>query len=299
MQDPGYGWRSISLLKPTPRYLDNAAMPQRTEEHEIAEVAMTAIQAVIATAGFAVERVANDYGEDLLVQTSYEGQMDASRLWVQAKGTRSIGSYARSDGRFALSTDRSHLTRWARSADPVVIVLWDCARGAGYFTRVDDRPRTGDETDTAMVYFDPDQPFDTAHVIKLAWVSRIDHYKRLILAAHEEVEEEEFFGVEPEEEFGRGRKLLVNYALDLLRMFGVMECEPPDRWSLSASGKLMFARELIAAEAENKPDPFVAASAATSLQHASERGVGLPTAVISEMARVIYMITVEAFKRDS
>ncbi|MCW3018368.1 MAG: hypothetical protein JWN10_676, partial [Solirubrobacterales bacterium] len=69
--------------------------------------------------------------------------------------------------------------------------------------------------------------------------------------------------------------------------------------SLSDSGKLMFARELIAAEAENDPDPFVAASAATSLRHASERGVGLPTAVISEMARVIYMITVKAFKRDS
>jgi hypothetical protein len=287
------------LLKSTSRYLDNAAMPQRTEEHEIAEVALTAIQAVIATAGFAVERVTNDYGEDLLVQTSYEGQMDASRLWVQAKGTRSIGSYARSDGRYALSMDRSHLTRWARSADPVVIVLWDCLQGAGCFTRVDDRPRAGDETDTAMVYFDSGQPFDTAHVIELAWMSRIDHYKRLILAAHEEIEEEEFFGVEPEEELGKGRKLLVNYALDLLRMFGVMECEPPDRWSLSDSGKLMFARELIAAEAESDPDPFLAASAATSLRHASEQGVGLPTAVISEMARVIYMITVEAFKRDS
>ena len=285
------------MLKPTPRYLDNAAMPQRTEEHEIAEVALTAIQAVIATAGFAVERITNDYGEDLLVQTSYEGQMDASRLWVQAKGTRSIGSYARAGRRFALSIDRSHLTRWARSADPVVIALWDCVQGVGYSTRVDDRPRTGDETDTAMVYFDPDQPFDTAHVIKLAWMSRIKHYKRLILAAQEEVKEEEVFGVEPEEELGRGRKLLVNYALDLLRMFGVMECEPPDRWSLSASGKLIFARELIAAEAKNYPDPFVVASIATSLRYASERGVGLPTAVISEMTSVIYMITLEGDDR--
>jgi Domain of unknown function (DUF4365) len=271
-------------------------MPERTEQHEIAEIAVTAIQSVIAAAGFAVERVTNDYGEDLLVQTSHAGQMDASRMWVQAKGTRSIDSHTRSDGRLAISVQRDHLTRWARSADPVVIVLWDCSANIGYFTRLDDRPRSAEAHATATIFLEREHTFDVDTVVELAWMSRIEHYQRLILVAHDLLEEEHYFGVFQETDRGRTKKLLTSYALDLLLMFGVMSLEPPDRWSISKSGSRTFAHEYVNADSDE--DKLFAASVATVLRHASDLGVGLPVPIISEMSKVLYMITKHRFDRS-
>ena len=73
-------------------------MPQRPKEHVLGDQALNEVAAVISRAGHAVERVANDYGEDLLVQTSHAGRMDASRLWLQVKGTESLDRYRRKRG---------------------------------------------------------------------------------------------------------------------------------------------------------------------------------------------------------
>jgi Domain of unknown function (DUF4365) len=173
-------------------------MPRRTRQQEIADEALTAIQGVIAAAGFAVERVANDYGEDLLVQTSHAGQMDASRLWIQAKGTRAISSYTRRDGRLAVSVGHAHLIRWARSADPVVVVLWDCAAATGYYTQIEGQSMYEVDTLTATVYFERQQVFDVDAVARLAWVSRIEHYQRLMLAAREIHDNQCYFGADDE-----------------------------------------------------------------------------------------------------
>src|SRR5215212_5674101 len=100
-------------------------MPQRPREHVLGDQALNEAAAVIARAGHAVERVANDYGEDLLVQTSHAGRMDASRLWLQVKGTGSLDRYRRKRGGFSLPVDLDHALRWSRSADLVAVVLWD------------------------------------------------------------------------------------------------------------------------------------------------------------------------------
>jgi hypothetical protein len=67
-------------------------MPKRDDKHIIGDKASLAVQRIIADAGFAVETISNDYGEDLLVQTHHAGEIDASRLWFQVKGTMNLAN---------------------------------------------------------------------------------------------------------------------------------------------------------------------------------------------------------------
>jgi hypothetical protein len=100
-------------------------MPRRTSSHAIGDRATAAVQTVVTDAGFVAETIKNDYGEDLLVQTSHAGEIDASRLWLQVKGTSNITKHRRRDDSFTYSVPVGHAIKWARSGDPVHVVLWD------------------------------------------------------------------------------------------------------------------------------------------------------------------------------
>lgn len=162
-------------------------MPKRTRAHVIADRAVAAVQRVVADAGFAVETVHNDYGEDLLVQTSHAGEMDASRLWLQVKGTERLANYRRGADMYSYAVPIGHAIKWVRSGDLVVLILWDVENGRGYFA---DIVRQFDEWDaletaskTVKVSIPVEQCFDAQAVQGLAWRSRIRRYHALLLHA--------------------------------------------------------------------------------------------------------------------
>src|SRR4051794_2272987 len=111
-------------------------MPHFSPAHDVSERAVTAVQRTVAAAGFVSERVQNDYGEDLLVQTHIEGEIDPSRIWIQVKGTEKIARYRRKYG-YAYPFPLGHLKKWSRSADPVVVVLWDVTSDVGWYAYPD------------------------------------------------------------------------------------------------------------------------------------------------------------------
>jgi hypothetical protein len=115
------------------RVSDQGAAVHSHHGHRTADQASIAVQAVIADAGFAVEIIHNDYGEDLLVQTSHADEVDASRLWIQVKGTTAMARHRRRFG-CAHPVGFKHAIKWARSSDPVVVVLWDVAASVGYLS---------------------------------------------------------------------------------------------------------------------------------------------------------------------
>jgi len=158
-------------------------MPKRHANHIIGEKASIAVQAIIADAGFAVETLYNDYGEDLLVQTHHAGEIDASRLWFQVKGSESAKRYRRRDGTLVCSVPAAHAIKWVRSADPVVVVFWDVARGEGWFTRAGHSIWGSVTTGARRVTltFDPTDMFTSNAVQILAWESRLDRYHQLLL----------------------------------------------------------------------------------------------------------------------
>lgn len=205
--------------------------------------ASQAVQSVITEAGFAVEAVHHDYGEDLLVQTSHEGEMDASRLWFQVKGTEGMDELARQGERFAYSFPHGHLMRWIRSGDPVVVVLWDVPGRVGYFAQpekqVDEPDYDAGLPATTTLYFSKSDVLDSSAVRRLAWLSRMQRYRMLILSAMDAAKDSRLnaaFG-EVGGEVDEGRNSVVTtLTIDFLISVNVIERHhgPPEKLWLSA-----------------------------------------------------------------
>jgi hypothetical protein len=153
----------------------------------IGERAAAAVAQIIAEAGFAVEHVSNDYGEDLLVQTSHAGRIDASRLWFQVKGTRRLDRHQRQDGRYRVSVSYEHAIKWLRSADPVVVVLWGVDAKTGYWSwpldHVSEWEYVNSASRSTRLLFSPEDEFTPQSARVLAWEGRIHHYQQRLLNA--------------------------------------------------------------------------------------------------------------------
>lgn len=200
-------------------------MPKRPSAHQIGDSAAAAVAALVARCGHAVERITNDYGEDLLVQTSHNGVMDSGRIWIQVKGTASVDRLRGSDGSPRLSFSMLHIVRWIRSSDPVVIVLWDVTGGRGWFARPEqvDKLRTLVQK-SATIRFRDDTPFDEANFSRLVWGARIDHYQTMctLASAHDAV------GLDDADPDSKERKSTDSayariLAIDFLRLIGLVE----------------------------------------------------------------------------
>jgi Domain of unknown function (DUF4365) len=109
-------------------------MVNRPLQHRIAAMAVAKVSEVWTSIGAAVEEVKQDYGEDLLVQTSLNGKMDAARIWVQVKGTQSAIKMDRPNGKVEIKVRADLALRWARTADLLVLALWDVSKNIGWYS---------------------------------------------------------------------------------------------------------------------------------------------------------------------
>lgn len=186
-----------------------------------------------------------DYGEDLLVQPSHAGQMDATRLWVQVKGTEAIDNHARQDGGFSYSVSVDHAIRWARSADPVIVVLWDVEAERGYYTwpmfQVDAWELPG--TKTTTLRFRQEDVLTADAVVQIAWNARTEHYNTLIAGVREVARVAEGAGEDPRPAQGRARMIGVDFLclLGLVERIGGAEV----RYQVRDEAKKVYAEEFV------------------------------------------------------
>ncbi|WNO64659.1 DUF4365 domain-containing protein [Streptomyces sp. AM2-3-1] len=153
-------------------------MPNRPREHEIGAKAESAVQSLWVSGGHAVDTIREDYGEDLLVQVCHQGRVKPSRIWVQVKGTKRDCS----DTSRALPTQYIKATtmlRWSRSADMVVVVLWDVTSHKGWYAvpqgQYDHMHLAEAESGRIPLKFDRTQEFNLASVDELSWRAHINH----------------------------------------------------------------------------------------------------------------------------
>lgn len=274
-------------------------MPKRPDEHVIADRALASVQKTITDAGFAAEVVHNDYGEDLLVQTSSGGEMDASRIWFQVKGTRRIANYRRATGCYAYSVPIGHAMRWLRSADPVTVVLWDVSNEVGYFAVVGDGENwwgwTAPEDRRVRIQLKESDRFDEAAVHELAWVSRVSRYESLLMRA-KAVADDLNFDDDDDAEAEIGVNLM---ALDFLATLGMVKRGRGETWQVVPAMKEMFIKHF---EGTRKDEPqtvtrrFATASILTLLEWTHLRTKrGLTWAVIepvSEMIASLFLVEI-------
>lgn len=166
-----------------------AAVPKRPQSHVVGSRATTAVVDLFERRGHAVERILNDYGEDLLVQTAHVNRMDACRLWIQVKGTEDIARH-RVRGGFRIDVPFGQAMRWLRTLDTVIVVLWDVQAEEGWFAypeqHIDEQRTVGQKTVTLR--FSDDDRLDEGAVDALVWQARIDHYDKLFAEAQQNFE---------------------------------------------------------------------------------------------------------------
>lgn len=175
-------------------------MPERPDEHKIGARAVAAVDKLLKERGFAVDQISEDYGEDLLVQTDHEGRMDASRLWVQVKGTADVERHRTSKKskkeRFSYSVPMGHAMRWIRTIDLVIVVLWDVERDTGWYAvprrQIDEWQCKMSGQKEVTLHFGKSSETEPGPVAKgvfspetlsrLAWESRFEHFRLLALS---------------------------------------------------------------------------------------------------------------------
>lgn len=163
-------------------------MPIRSDQHRIDDEARTAVENVFASGGLATEVVQKDYGEDLLIQVSIDDEVQPARSWVQVKGTRNSKRLARRDDTYAVRIETHHLLRWARSADLVLLVLWDVSRNCGWWVppkaQVDQYALYMNGYATQTVRVPARLRLDKQAVQDLAWQITLEHFSNLIIQAN-------------------------------------------------------------------------------------------------------------------
>lgn len=159
-------------------------MLQRPDSHVVADIALNRVMSICADCGWACEVVHKDYGDDLLVQTSYYGILDHNRIWIQVKGTRHIDSFRTKTYGYSIKVKLDHVLKWARSGDLVLVVLWDVEKDFGLWSIPKDNLKEWDyrlrDANTLRLEFQETSLFDKEQANKIGWIARMDHYTGLI-----------------------------------------------------------------------------------------------------------------------
>ncbi|MFF4811276.1 DUF4365 domain-containing protein [Micromonospora chersina] len=192
-------------------------------QHELASRAVASVVKVLANTGAAVEEVKNDYGEDLFVQTSWRGDVDRSRIWIQVKGRERVAARPR-DGHRAIKVSRDHALRWATMGDTVVVVLWDVSRDVGWYVMpaqcLDAFEVLTSKEDFLNLRVPDENVFNERVIRRLTWRARIDHLNRRATTLYAQVQEgEDISG----DEYLPFRQKQAHIGFEAVRFFGIMD----------------------------------------------------------------------------
>ncbi len=159
-------------------------MVDRPIQHQIAAKAVAKVSEIWTSAGAAVEEVKQDYGEDLLVQTCLNGKMDAARIWVQVKGMQTTDKMDHPGRRIGIRVRADLALRWARTADLLVLVLWDVNRDFGWYSipHLSELHSELAEKDRRKIslYIKSEDLFNLNSAEVIAWRARLEHLSRFV-----------------------------------------------------------------------------------------------------------------------
>lgn len=156
-------------------------MSQIPPNHRLAHRAVLAVSTILSEVDALTETIKNDYGEDLIVQTSLGDSADNFTLLIQVKGTQRI---VRADGIMSLSIDIDHLHRWASHGQPVLVCVYNEQSGLIYAFS----PRytislweiSTSRHKSKTIRLGPGDEFNKKTALRFIWDCRIEHYARML-----------------------------------------------------------------------------------------------------------------------
>lgn len=107
----------------------------RPESHVVGDVGQAAVALIFKSWGWTASVVQSDYGEDLACQVFVDQQRTPFyfRCQVKSFGDASKRSKKRLDGAFSVKLSSKLCGEWLLAFYPVLLVVYDCKNGAGYW----------------------------------------------------------------------------------------------------------------------------------------------------------------------
>jgi len=97
----------------------------RPRTHILEGLSRTRVTEMFVRAGWVVEHLHEDYGEDLYVRIFIENKATPLAFFVQLKATDHIDRYLSPSGTIGFSLERRHLSVWSGFWEPVILILYD------------------------------------------------------------------------------------------------------------------------------------------------------------------------------
>jgi hypothetical protein len=130
--------------------------PHRPRSHQFADKAIVRLHDAFISAGWTVEDLDKDYGEDLLVRIFKNEQATSYTFYVQAKSTSNIRRYIRKNDTFiSYPFNTQHLQHWNDFWEPVVLAIWDSQADVTYWETAQTPERLPDIARKRPIFFIP------------------------------------------------------------------------------------------------------------------------------------------------
>lgn len=162
-----------------------APRKQRTPQHVIAAQSVNLVERFIIDEGHTAERIANDYGYDLVLYTyDDQGYAEEGSVYIQLKASEKL--IESGDG-FVFDIDFRDYARWTVEPMPVVVMLFDASRRRAYWIYVQRyfaaspsrKPRQGVKTVRIRV--------PVRQIVNRATIRKLRSYKQGVLGQLEGV----------------------------------------------------------------------------------------------------------------
>lgn len=129
-------------------------MTHRPKSHVIGDKAQTRVRQCLEDAGFVVNDLPRDYGEDLLVRIFCGETATPYAFLVQSKGggqdrKRRLASSRNREHGYRIPVSKGHLALWRRLALPVLVTYWDEITDQIYWTFVPAKRYSWPQSDSA------------------------------------------------------------------------------------------------------------------------------------------------------
>jgi hypothetical protein len=155
---------------------------RRTREHVIADLSENFVEKCVLLCGWTVQRIAPDYGIDLLMTTfDQRGEIETGQVRFQVKATDSLQVIARRKV-IAFRLEWRDVVYWLNEWMPVILVVYDARKDRAWWLHLQDSlreesRRKGSRALTTLTVYIP-----LANVLNPAAIRHIATIRDAILA---------------------------------------------------------------------------------------------------------------------
>lgn len=196
-------------------------MTRIAPSHVKASDAVAKVAAVFRSVGALCEEIRNDYGEDIILQTQFEGTADRFRIFGQVKY---LSRGPLKDGMLRVPLGADHVRRWIGFVEPFRVFVFCSANKKLYSFDPSQRVSVWDIYTTSKqshtFKISEHDELSEDNVSDLVWLCRISHLSRLMSMSESQIELSERAGLEIPEGARQSISLL---SFELLRLLGVAE----------------------------------------------------------------------------